>query len=33
LSDPAAQVAERLVVLLHYGIDWSEKNWVAAPPR
>ncbi|MGV9867247.1 hypothetical protein [Rhodococcus koreensis] len=30
LSDPAAQVAERLMLLLHYGIDWSEKNWVAA---
>ncbi|SED97520.1 hypothetical protein [Rhodococcus koreensis] len=30
LADPAAQVAERLVLLLHYGIDWSENNWVAA---
>lgn len=30
LTEPAAQVAERLVLLLHYGIDWSEKNWVAA---
>ncbi|SEB38790.1 hypothetical protein SAMN04490220_0630 [Rhodococcus jostii] len=29
LTDPAAQVAERLVLLLHYGIDWSERNWVA----
>jgi hypothetical protein len=30
LSDPAAKVAERLVLLLHYGIDWSERNWVAS---
>ncbi|WP_241032090.1 hypothetical protein [Rhodococcus pseudokoreensis] len=30
LADPAAQLAERLVLLLHYGIDWSENNWVAA---
>jgi hypothetical protein len=29
LTDPAAVVAERLVLLLHYGIDWSERNWVA----
>lgn len=30
LTAPAAQVAERLVLLLHYGIDWSGSNWVAA---
>ncbi|MDV6247051.1 hypothetical protein [Rhodococcus opacus] len=30
LTGSAAQVAERLVLLLHYGIDWSESNWVAA---
>ncbi|QHE73550.1 hypothetical protein [Rhodococcus sp. WAY2] len=30
LTDPAAQVAERVVLLLHYGIDWSDSNWVAA---
>lgn len=30
LTEQAAQVAERLVLLLHYGIDWSEGNWVAA---
>ncbi|QYB00666.1 hypothetical protein I1A62_00635 (plasmid) [Rhodococcus sp. USK10] len=30
LADPAAQVAERLVLLLHYGIDWSGNNWVGA---
>ncbi|MFW2242975.1 hypothetical protein ACNUP4_32770, partial [Rhodococcus opacus] len=30
LTDPAAVTAERLVLLLHYGIDWSERNWVAA---
>ncbi|MDF3311563.1 hypothetical protein P3H15_42045 [Rhodococcus sp. T2V] len=30
LTDPAAQAAERLVLLLHYGIDWSDRNWVAA---
>ncbi|WP_043827343.1 hypothetical protein [Rhodococcus opacus] len=30
LIGPAAQVAERLVLLLHYGVDWSENNWVAS---
>jgi hypothetical protein len=30
LSDPAAVTAERLVLLLHYGIDLSETNWVAS---
>ncbi|MBM4570215.1 hypothetical protein GS896_27450 [Rhodococcus hoagii] len=30
LTDPGAVTAERLVLLLHYGIDWSERNWVAA---
>ncbi|MDV6305741.1 hypothetical protein R3P93_24570, partial [Rhodococcus cerastii] len=30
LSDPAAVVAERLMLLLHYGVDWSDGNWVAA---
>ena len=30
LTDPASQAAERLVLLLHYGIDWSDRNWVAA---
>ncbi|WP_172653137.1 hypothetical protein [Rhodococcus opacus] len=30
LTVPAAQAAERLVLLLHYGIDWSDSNWVAA---
>ena len=30
LSDPAAVVAERLMLLLHYGVDWSDGNWVAS---
>lgn len=30
LTDPAAQTAEKLMLLLHYGIDWSESNWLAA---
>lgn len=30
LTDPAASTAERLVLLLHYGIDWSDQNWVTA---
>ncbi|MCX5046231.1 hypothetical protein OG921_23960 [Aldersonia sp. NBC_00410] len=30
LTDSAAQVAERLVLLLHFGVDWSDKNWVGA---
>jgi len=29
LTDQASQVAERLLLLLHYGIDWSDGNWVA----
>lgn len=29
LTDPAAQAAERLILLLHYGIDWSDRNWIA----
>lgn len=29
LSDPPSQVAERLILLLHYGIDWSDRNWIA----
>ncbi|MGV9867998.1 hypothetical protein [Rhodococcus koreensis] len=29
LSDPAVQAVERLVFLLHYGIDWLEEKWVA----
>lgn len=28
LTDPPAQTAERLILLLHYGIDWSDRNWV-----
>ncbi|WP_343229960.1 hypothetical protein [Rhodococcus sp. H-CA8f] len=30
LTDPAAVVAERLLLLLHYGMDWTASNWVAA---
>ncbi|ULD38834.1 hypothetical protein [Rhodococcus qingshengii] len=30
LTDPAAVVAERLLLLLHYGMDWTDANWVAA---
>lgn len=30
LTDPHAHVAERLLLLVHYGIDWSDTNWVAA---
>lgn len=29
LSDPPSQIAERLILLLHYGIDWSDRNWIA----
>ena len=29
LADPPSQVAERLILLLHYGIDWSDRNWIA----
>jgi hypothetical protein len=28
LSGDAARTAERLLLLLHYGIDWTEGNWV-----
>lgn len=28
LATEPAQVAERLLLLLHYGIDWSDGNWV-----
>lgn len=28
LADPPSQVAERLILLLHYGIDWSDRNWI-----
>ncbi|MFF0818622.1 hypothetical protein ACFYVR_26265 [Rhodococcus sp. NPDC003318] len=27
VTEPA-KVAERLLLLLHYGIDWSDGNWV-----
>lgn len=30
LRDPAAATADRLILLLHYGIDWSDRNWVAS---
>ncbi|MGB7237812.1 MAG: hypothetical protein WBD41_17780 [Rhodococcus sp. (in: high G+C Gram-positive bacteria)] len=30
LRDDAARTAERLLLLLHYGIDWTESNWVTA---
>lgn len=30
LVDPAAATAEKLLLLLHYGVDWSDRNWVAA---
>lgn len=30
LASPGAQTAERLVLLLHYGVDWSDANWVGA---
>lgn len=30
LTDVPAGIAERLLLLLHYGIDWSDRNWIAA---
>ena len=30
LVDPAAATAERLLLLLHYGVDWSDGNWVTS---
>lgn len=29
LASEPARVAERLLLLLHYGIDWSDGNWVS----
>lgn len=28
LASEPARIAERLLLLLHYGIDWSDSNWV-----
>ena len=30
LTDPHAATAEKLLLLLHYGVDWSDRNWIAA---
>ncbi|WP_301851015.1 hypothetical protein [Rhodococcus pyridinivorans] len=30
LTDSAAVTAEKLLLLLHYGIDWSDRNWVTS---
>lgn len=30
LTSDAARTAERLLLLLHYGVDWSAENWVGS---
>lgn len=30
LTDPAAATAEKLLLLLHYGVDWSDRNWISS---